>query len=298
MTDTQLYLISPPHIELAAFAEQLEEVLHASSSLYIGTRSESEDEPALSVSEANSPCESQQTFTGQNNKTSPRPAPQAVGQLVGAFQLRLKDADDTQITEAINALMPICHAHEVAFIINDRVDLCLKHNCDGVHVGQEDLLNSLNKDTQGEDSMSERAISPQSGASCASQETSTEAIKKIREQLAEDMVLGITCHASKHLAMEAAEAGANYVAFGAFYPTTSKPIEKLEKWGTPTPDMLEWWTTWTEIPCVAIGGITPDNCAPLIEAGTDFIAMINAVWSHPNGPAAAVEEFYKACKYS
>ena len=177
-----------------------------------------------------------------------------------AFQLRLKNASDEQITEATNSLLPICQAYDVAFIMNDRIDLCIDLGCDGVHVGQEDLAGT--------------------------------SIKQVRNELGEEKVLGITCHASKHLAMEAAEAGADYVAFGAFYPTTSKPIEKLEKWGTPTSDILEWWTTYTEIPAVAIGGITPDNCSPLLAA--DFLAVITAVWEHKDGPAAAIQAFYQS----
>ena len=93
--------------------------------------------------------------------------------------------------------------------------------------------------------------------------------------------------------MEAAEAVADYVAFGAFYPTTSKPQEKLEKWGTPTPDILTWWQTYMTLPCVAIGGITPGNCKALAEAGADFVAVITAVWNHPKGAAAAIKEFKK-----
>ena len=179
--------------------------------------------------------------------------------MIGAFQLRLKEADDATIKQAIKELMPVCRAHQVIFIINDRPDLCAQFDCDGVHVGQEDL-----------------------------EKTS---IAAIRKTIGEKAAVGVTCHASRHLAMEAAEAGADYVAFGAFYETTSKPKEKLEKWGTPTPDILEWWSTYTTIPCVAIGGITPENCTPLASAGADFIAVITAVWNHPQGAAAGVKAF-------
>ena len=145
------------------------------------------------------------------------------------------------------------------FILNDRVDLCAEFKCDGVHVGQEDLEHT--------------------------------SIGAIRNLIGDKAAIGVTCHASKHLAMEAGEAGADYVAFGAFYPTTSKPKEKLEKWGTPTPDLLQWWSMFTTVPCVAIGGITPHNALPLLKAGTDMIAVITAVWNHPKGVAAAVAEF-------
>ncbi len=176
---------------------------------------------------------------------------------IGSFQLRLKDVSDDDIRKATNTLMPICHAHHVAFILNDRPDLCVELGADGVHLGQEDLEKWP--------------------------------IKKARKVLGEEAIIGVSCHASKHLAMEAGEQGADYVAFGAFYETKSKPMEKLLKWGTPTPDILEWWSSCTTLPCVAIGGITPENCAPL--AAADFIAVITAVWNHKDGAAAAIQEF-------
>jgi thiamine-phosphate pyrophosphorylase len=104
-------------------------------------------------------------------------------------------------------------------------------------------------------------------------------------------VIGVSCHDSSHLAMEAGDDGADYVAFGAFYATNSKEPEKLAKYGTPETDMLKWWYTYTVIPCVAIGGMRPDNCAPQVIAGADFIAAIQAVWDNPKGPKAAVQAF-------
>jgi thiamine-phosphate pyrophosphorylase len=181
---------------------------------------------------------------------------------VGSFQLRLKDASDEQIIAATQKLLPIVRHADAAFILNDRCDLAAKLGADGVHLGQEDL--------------------------------ETMPISKARAIVGDEAVIGISAHASKHLAMEAGEQGADYVAFGAFYPTQSKPMEKLEKWGTPTPDIVEWWSTYTVLPCVAIGGMTPANCAPLVAAGADFIAAITAVWNHPKGPAQAVAEFNRA----
>jgi len=211
----QLYLISPPKIDLADFRRSLES--------------------ALSSAEKN---------------------------FVGSFQLRLKEADDATIIHAVKELLPIARAHDVAFILNDRADLAAKLKTDGVHVGQEDL-----------------------------EQTS---IEKIRSIVGENAAIGVTCHASKHLAMEAGEQGADYVAFGAFYATTSKPLEKLEKWGTPEPELLGWWQNYMTVPCVAIGGITPQNCTNLLSA--DFIAVINAVWNHPQGASAAIGEFHAALK--
>ncbi|MEJ0009762.1 MAG: thiamine phosphate synthase [Alphaproteobacteria bacterium] len=180
---------------------------------------------------------------------------------VGAFQLRLKEASDGEITEAVRVLMPLAAASGAAFILNDRVDLAAKLQCDGVHLGQDDMK-----------------------------------VAEARGMLHEGAVIGVSCHDSGHLAMEAGEAGADYVAFGAFYHTTSKSPEKLARYGTPTPELLSWWQTYTTLPSVAIGGITPENCGPLVTAGTDFIAAITSVWKHPHGPGAAVKEFNAAIK--
>ena len=178
---------------------------------------------------------------------------------VGSFQLRLKNATDEQVLEAARALMPICHKYKAAFILNDRPDLAAACNADGVHIGQDDG-----------------------------------SLKKTREIVGENRVIGVSCHDSRHLAMEAGEQGADYVAFGAFYPTTSKSPEALAKWGTPQTDILSWWQEFMILPCVAIGGINPSNCGALVRAGADFIAVITAVWSHPAGPGKAVEEFNSA----
>jgi thiamine-phosphate pyrophosphorylase len=180
---------------------------------------------------------------------------------VGAFQLRLKDATDKEIREAVRVLMPICRARGTAFILNDRVDIAAEMEVDGVHLGQEDMP-----------------------------------VEEARRILGKERVIGVSCHDSSHLAMEAGDHGADYVAFGAFYPTKSKTPENLAKYGTPTKDILEWWTTYTLLPCVAIGGMQPQNCGPLVEAGADFIAAITSVWEHPKGAEEAVKEFNQAIK--
>ncbi len=170
---------------------------------------------------------------------------------VACLQLRLKDVPDDEVLRACEALLPVAHEHDVALLVNDRPDLAAKAGADGTHVGQED-------------------------ASYAD----------ARKLLGEDRIVGVTCHNSRHLAMEAAEAGADYVAFGAFFATTTKqPKTKA------TPDLLTWWSELMEIPCVAIGGITVENCEPLVEAGADFLAIVSGVWDHPQGPAAAVAAF-------
>ena len=170
---------------------------------------------------------------------------------VAAFQLRLKDVPDAEVLRACEALLPVCNAHDVAFILNDRADLAKAAGADGVHLGQGDG-----------------------------------SIAEARALLGKDAQIGRTCHDSRHLAMEAGEQGADYVAFGAFYDTTTKPSHYR-----PAPEILGWWTTISQLPCVAIGGIFPENAAPLVTAGADFIAVVRAVWDHADGPAAGVAAF-------
>lgn len=170
---------------------------------------------------------------------------------IAAFQLRLKGVEDFEVLRAGEVLKPILAAYEVALIVNDRADLAAKLQADGVHLGQEDG-----------------------------------SIDAARRLLGRDAQIGVTCHDSRHLAMEAAEAGANYVAFGAFVPTSTKETRHR-----PDPSILTWWTTLSPTPCVAIGGITPGNARPLVEAGADFLAVCNGVWQDPAGPGEAVAAF-------
>lgn len=170
---------------------------------------------------------------------------------VASLQLRLKDVPEEEIAKAVEVLMPIAQRADVAFILNDRPDLAKHLGCDGVHVGQEDT--------------------PYAEA---------------RALLGPDRIVGVTCHNSKHLAMEAAEAGADYVAFGAFFPTATK-VPKA----TAELETLTWWTELMVVPCVAIGGITVENAPPLVEAGADFLAVSSGIWDYTDGPAAAVAAF-------
>ncbi|MGB2019169.1 MAG: thiamine phosphate synthase [Parvibaculales bacterium] len=203
---TRLYLITPPQIDLQAFAPRLDEALSAGD--------------------------------------------------VACLQLRLKNtdnhaADEALIAEVIAQLMPVAHRHDVAFILNDNPELAAKYDCDGVHIGQDDM-----------------------------------AYAAARAIMGDDKIIGVTCHDSKHLAMEAGEAGADYVAFGAFYDTQTKQAKS-----NADADILSFWQEFVELPCVAIGGITPDNAAPLVAAGADFIAASGGVWQHGEGAAAAVRAF-------
>ncbi len=175
---------------------------------------------------------------------------------VAAFQLRLKGVDEDAIARAAEPLQRLCADWEVAFIINDSAALAARLGADGVHLGQSD----------GDARAARKLLGPKAQ-------------------------IGVTCHDSRHLAMEAGEAGADYVAFGAFYPTMTK-----ETAHRPDPSILGWWTTLFELPCVAIGGITPANAAPLVAAGADFLAVCGAVWSHPDGPGAGVAAFTDVLK--
>lgn len=169
---------------------------------------------------------------------------------VASFQLRLKHVSDDEIRRAVDLLRPAVQANDTAFILNDRPDLAAELGCDGVHVGQED-------------------------ASYAQ-----------ARRLLPDGIVGVTCHDSRHLAMEAGEAGADYVALGAFFPTQTKdPKTQADI------ELLRWWSQTMVVPCVAIGGITIANAPTLIEAGADFLAVSAGVWEHPDGPESAVRAF-------
>ncbi|MEO6360687.1 MAG: thiamine phosphate synthase [Sphingomicrobium sp.] len=169
---------------------------------------------------------------------------------VAAFQLRVKDVDSHELARLAEPLQRICADHDTAFIVNDSMSLAKRLGADGVHLGQKD----------GD-------------------------IREARDLLGPTAQIGKTCHDSRHFAMEAGEAGADYVAFGAFYETTTKPSNYR-----PEPGILSWWSSLFEIPCVAIGGITPDNAQPLIDAGADFISVCQAVWGEDDS-GAAVKRF-------
>ncbi|EKN00145.1 thiamine phosphate synthase [Acidocella sp. MX-AZ02] len=172
---------------------------------------------------------------------------------VAALQLRLKDVPEAELLRVIDRLRPIAQSRNVAFLLNDNPALAVKSGCDGAHVGQTDMP-----------------------------------AKQARKILG-DLTLGVTCHNSRHLAMEAGEAGADYVAFGAFFPTTTKEPPEMAEIET-----LKLWAETMEIPCVAIGGITAENCAPLVEVRAEFVAVSGAVWNHKDGAAAGVKAMLRA----
>lgn len=173
---------------------------------------------------------------------------------VAAFQFRVKGLDEHAQAKLAAPLQAICAAHDVAFIVNDSISLAKRLGADGVHLGQSD----------GDP-------------------------RDARDRLGRDAQIGVTCHNSRHLAMSAGEAGADYVAFGAFYPTQTKQVEHFAD-----TELLAWWSQLFEIPCVAIGGISAANAAPLASAGADFVAVSAAVWTNPAGEAEAVRQMLAA----
>jgi thiamine-phosphate pyrophosphorylase len=170
---------------------------------------------------------------------------------VACLQLRLKEASDRDILRAAEVLMPIAQSRDVAFIVNDRPDIAHMIRADGVHVGQDDV--------------------PYAEA---------------REIVGRNAIVGVTCHNSRELAFAAGEAGADYIAFGAFFPTATKEAKTHADL-----ELLEWWAKAMTVPVVAIGGITVENAKPLVEAGADFIAVSSGVWNYRDGAAAAVKAF-------
>jgi thiamine-phosphate pyrophosphorylase len=175
---------------------------------------------------------------------------------VACVQIRIKDSNDEALLRACDILRPVAHARDVAVLVNDRPDIAAATGCDGTHIGQSDMP-----------------------------------YRKARRLVGKEAIVGVTCHDSMHLAMVAAEQGADYVAFGAFFETATKPRRYA-----PKPELLSHWQEATTVPCVAIGGITAENCAPLVRAGADFIAVCSFVWDHPEGPAAAVRALATAIK--
>ncbi|WP_095010888.1 thiamine phosphate synthase [Tsuneonella mangrovi] len=171
---------------------------------------------------------------------------------VAAFQFRVKDIDEHAAAALAGPLQDICAARDCAFIVNDSISLAKRLRADGVHLGQGD----------GD-------------------------VKMAREELGREAQIGVTCHASRHLALEAGETGADYVAFGSFFPSSTKASEHR-----PDLELLTWWQEMVELPCVAIGGIAPENCGPLVQAGADFLAVSHAVWG--GDEAQAVKDFHRA----
>ena len=175
---------------------------------------------------------------------------------VAAVQLRLKNAPDDVWKRAIDVLRPVCQSRRVEFLLNDRADLVAASGCDGAHVGQEDMP-----------------------------------AREARSLMGPSRTLGVTCKSSQDLADRAVRDGASYVAFGAFFPSTSKQVTNLAD-----PEVLRRWAQRSKVPSCAIGGITAANLAPLVRAGASLLAIIGGVWGYPDGPAAGVRAINAAIK--
>lgn len=190
----------------------------------------------------------------------------AVPGRVGAFQLRLPDADDATITAAAKMLQPICAEHGVAFFLSDVVSLVAPLRADGIHL-----------------------------------EKSRKTIGEVRQMVGEDVVIGVSCGDSRDRAMQVGNDGADYVSFQVVHcakpagfaspePAERRPSENQEIFRGQL-ENLRWWQMFFVLPCVAAGGVTLENAAELVAAGADFLALRGAVWEHPVGPGAAVKAF-------
>ncbi|NQV45377.1 MAG: thiamine phosphate synthase [Rhodospirillales bacterium] len=177
---------------------------------------------------------------------------------VACIQLRLKDVSDDVIMGAADTLLPLAQELDIPFLVNDRPDLAVRVGADGVHIGQDDA-----------------------------------SYEEARALLGDDGIIGISCHGSRHLAMVGAEKGADYVTFGSFFPSNSKSGEPCTDI-----DLVRWWRDISVVQCAAVGGITPENCTPIISAGVDFLAVSEGIWDYPDGPGAAVQAFCSAIDHA
>ncbi|HHL43312.1 MAG TPA: thiamine phosphate synthase [Hellea balneolensis] len=174
---------------------------------------------------------------------------------IACLQIRIKDRAPEDIINLATEIVPICHAHETLVIMNDDPHLVAPCQADGVHLGQSDMD-----------------------------------IKNAQQLLEDDAIIGITCHNSTSLAIEAAMSDADYVAFGSFFESATKPEARPADL-----EILQWWRHTTIIPSVAIGGITVDNAEAIIKAGADYIALSSGVWDYAKGPAEAVKRLSAQC---
>ncbi len=176
--------------------------------------------------------------------------------LVPTFQLRLKNYETAELKQIATELKKICHANNCLFLLNDSYEIAADIGADGVHLGVEDGSISL-----------------------------------VRKKSPENFVIGASCYDSRHLAMEAAEQGADYLSFGAFFESKTKKSR-----GNPTTEIITWCREMMNLPIVTIGGINDQNCASLVKAGADFLSVISYVWDHPQGEVVALQKLHQACK--
>jgi thiamine-phosphate pyrophosphorylase len=175
--------------------------------------------------------------------------------LVPVFQLRLKEYSNFELTQIAKEIKKICDNNNCLFLLNDSLEIALNVGANGVHLGVEDG-----------------------------------SILSARKNSPENFLIGASCYDSRHLAMKAGEQGADYLSFGAFFESKTKKSR-----GNPGLEILEWSNEILNLPTVAIGGITTDNCAPLVKSGVDFLSVISYVWNYPEGEKAALMKLSKVC---
>ena len=162
----------------------------------------------------------------------------AVANGVRAVQYRDKTPDPARRQRDAEALLAVCRPHGVPLIINDDVDLAHATGADGVHLGRDD-----------------------------------EGLAAARARLGEGAIIGISCYDEAERALAAAQGGADYVAFGSFFPSVTKPGAVQA-----TTDLVAAVRPHIAVPIVAIGGITADNALPLLDSGVDLLAVVNAIF--------------------
>jgi len=171
-------------------------------------------------------------------------------------QYRHKTAGTEQRLEQAKALQALCQRYDVPFIINDYVDLCLELDADGIHVGGTD-----------------------------------ESVADVRAKVGPDKIVGASCYGEMDLVRQATKEGADYVAFGGFYPSRIKKYEVT----TPISIVGDAKKELPDVPSCAIGGITLENAVPLVRQGVDMISVISSVYmvNDPEAAARAFADMYK-----
>ena len=171
----------------------------------------------------------------------------------GAVVVQFRDKDSLDAIYLADQLVKVCHEYKVPLLINDDIELAIKVGADGVHIGREDG-----------------------------------AISEARDRLGADAIIGVSCYNFVEQAFDAQEQGATYVAFGRFFPSSSKPLAAPAEL-----DTLRKAKFLLDIPIVAIGGILPENGGPLLTAGADLLAVIGGLFeTQPEQSARAYKALF------
>ena len=171
----------------------------------------------------------------------------------GAVVVQFRDKEPLDAIYLADQLVKVCHEYKVPLLINDDIELAIKVGADGVHIGREDG-----------------------------------AISEARDRLGADAIIGVSCYNFVEQALNAQEQGATYVAFGRFFPSSSKPLAASAELNT-----LRKAKFLLDIPIVAIGGILPENGGPLLTAGADLLAVIGGLFeTQPEQSARAYQALF------